>query len=326
MTFSAAESFALLRADLYGSATRKVLVLKNVVADEHGAVLCFGVDPLAQLHVLAPIADGFGFQPLKRKQVELTEWVHPTSGGRYLDLVCRSDSLTSVFSLLAEDVVSRVEAQTEDCANALLKTLQDWLELLKPAPALSEEASRGLFGELIVLRQLAERNPIYAVECWTGPDNARHDFSTPHGDIEVKTSAKEALEVTISSLWQLDEINGVPLTMLRVRVAASPTGQNIGDLIEELVSLGCHRTQLIQRLGDAGFIVGSDPDDYRFVMDEPLAAWAVGPEFPGLRTADIPEERHQSITRLNYTLSLVQAPGRLDDPQLNALLDKVIQQ
>lgn len=320
------EKFTLLLADIFAAPGERLLFLVDAARDSAGHVLQFGADPLAQLHILAPIPPEYAYTPQRGERIELTEWTHPASGERFMDLLCRAESLAQVFGLMADSVVERIVNRGELCHSALQGALHDWQELLRPAKTMSEDSARGLFGELTVLKLLAARNPIYAVECWTGPDQEKHDFSTPNGDLEVKSSAKEALEVTISSLGQLDRLGGVSLTLVRVQVASSPSGHSIGDLVDELEAMGCLRAEIVHRMAGAGFMLGVDSDDHRFEVQESPIAWEVGPDFPGLRKSDLPEGRREAITRLSYNLSLADAPGQLDQAQLIHVLEWVMAQ
>ncbi len=320
------ERFTLLLADIYAAPGQEIVYVSDAVKDSAGQSLLYGADPRAQLHLLAPITPEYVFTPHVGEQVELTDWMHPRNGQRYLDLICRSEALSQVFALLADSVVERVVMRDELGHTALLGALNDWRELLRPARRLSEEAARGLFGELVVLKFLAVHNPIYAVESWTGPDKAKHDFSTPRGDLEVKSSAKDALEVTISSLDQLDWINDTPLTLVRVKVVSTASGANIGELVDELEALGCLRAEIVHRMVGADFLLGVDSDDHRFAVEDPILAWEVGSDFPGLRRSDLAKERWESVTRLRYDLSLEGAPGSLDDNEFRVLRERMMTQ
>lgn len=320
----AREKFALLLTDVFAAPNARLVYLVDGATDRAGQRLQFGADPLAQLHILAPITPDYAYTPQRGEQIELTEWTHPETRERYLDLLCRAESLAHVFGLLADSVVDRIVTKGELCHGALLGALHDWQDLLRPARALSEDAARGLFGELSILKMLAARNPLYAVESWTGPDKAKHDFSTPSGDLEVKSSAREGLDVKISSLTQLDRLSDIPLTLVRVQVASSPAGKNIGDLVDELESTGCLRSEIVHRMASVGFLLGVDSDQHRFEVQRPLLAWDVGPDFPGLRASDLPETRRNAITQLSYNLSLTDAPGLLTGDALDQLMDRVM--
>lgn len=300
------------------------MVVRDMVDHAQGQLL-LGADTKGRRHVLAPIPEDYAYVPLKGAAIELTEWRHPESQERFLDLVCHSEPLGQVFSLLADNVVERIQRGQRRPHVAILASLDEWKRLLRPARELSEEAARGLYGELVVLKRLAERNPVFAVEAWTGPSRRVHDFTTPRGDLEVKTSARETREVEISSLGQLDRVGGVPLVLVRVHVASSPRGQSLGDMVEDLVAIGCLRAVLVEHLEAAGFLLGVDQDNHRFVALEQPLAWPVDDGFPGLRSSDLPPERGAAITRLSYTLDLVGAPGDLTAEEREKFLDGMME-
>lgn len=315
------EQFGLLLSSVWSRQHAATLFTRPAALDVE---LLFGADRAGQRHVLAPITDVYAFTPQHGAELELSDWIDPSSRQRYLDLICKSEGLAQVFCALADSVVDRIQTNHEPPHVAVLGALTDWRRLLRPAKELTEDAARGLFGELFILKQLAKRNPLYSVESWTGPDRRIHDFTTPNGELEVKSSAKEGLDVVISSLDQLDAAAEVQLTLVRAHVETSPTGQCLEDIANELVALGVPRPTLTERLGKAGFLLGVDADNHRFVTPSDPIAWAVTEAFPGLRTTDLPENRRGAITRLTYSLSLVGAPGQLSSEQFDSFLDRMM--
>ncbi|KRF42534.1 hypothetical protein ASH01_17070 [Terrabacter sp. Soil811] len=316
--------FGLLLASVWGAQQGPSLVHRVAATDSLGADLLYGADRTGGRHVLAPVADDYSFTAIRGAAVELTEWRHPQTAQRYLDLVCTVDGLSTVFYRLADSVVERIEQRREQCHAALFGALTDWQRLLKPSASLSEEVLRGLFGELVVLRLLAQRNAIFALDAWLGPTGHVHDFATANGDVEVKATNRDGRDVEISSLNQLDEVAGVPLSLIRVRVEDSPGGQSIGDLVDDLVRLGCLRSAVVEKLDSMGFQVGITADDSRFVVTGPLLAWSVGTDFPGLRSADLPENRRDAVKRIKYTLDLLNAPGEMAESELDTYIDRMM--
>ena len=316
--------FGLLLASVWGSEHGATFVQRTAVKDAVGAELLYAADRHGHRHILAPISDDYAFTPSRGAAVEMLEWRHPSTGQRYLDTVCTVDALATVFYRLADSVVERIRDRDEPCAAAVQGALNDWQRLLKPAASLSEEALRGLFGELTVLRLLAGRNPLYAVDSWMGPDGHVHDFETPNGDIEVKATKREGREVEISSLNQLDQVAGSPLCLVRLRVESSQKGQSIGELVDDLVNLGCLRSVLVDKLGLVGFQVGISDDEARFVVNEQLLAWWVTDDFPGLRTSDIPDPRRAALRHIKYTLDLLNAPGEMSVAEVEAHADRMM--
>lgn len=286
------------------------------------AGLLIAADAKGQRHILAPLAQEQAFEQQVWDNLRLTEATFRNN--RYLDLVCTSDGLAHVFAALADQVVRRVEQEDRLASEALQATLTEWRQLLKPAPALTEEQARGLFGELTVLKALAERSAGYALDAWTGPDMDLHDFTTPGGDIEVKTSKTEGLDITVSSLHQLDAPDGRPLVLARIHVESSPQGKNIGDMVDDLCRLGIIRDQLLEKLAAIRFILGSDPDANRFIVTTAPVAWLVDESFPGLRSSDIPEPRRTAIRRVSYALDLVAAGEPLTPSDFDSHIDRMM--
>ena len=80
--------------------------------DSAGDDLLYGADRSGGRHVLAPVTEEYSFTAIRGAAVELTEWRHPQTAQRYLDLVCTVDRL-SVFYRLADSIVERIEEQQE---------------------------------------------------------------------------------------------------------------------------------------------------------------------------------------------------------------------
>lgn len=318
--------FGLLLATVWGSTDAVEMVTSPATIDAAGQPVLFGADGHGHRHVMAPIPDTYAVTPQVGDAIELRDWTDHRSGRRYLDLACLSDPLAHVFAALADNIVERVETQGTAPHSAILGALDDWRRLLRPARSVSEEAARGLFGELTVLSWLAAINSHYAVDRWTGPDSDIHDFMTPQGDLEVKTSSREGQSITVSSLTQLDDIGGSPLVVVRIQAETTPAGKNISELVDQLVLQGCLRAAIVEKLERAGFLLGIDPDNYRFVTSSEPVAWLVTPLFPGLRSSDLPHERRSAITRVSYTLDLVGAEGLLSKSSLDEHLVRMMTQ
>ncbi len=319
---SSRRAFGLLFATLYEGYEKDSAVVTRPVPDSAHPML-YAVDSSAARHLLVPIDDDYAFTEVHGDVLSLTDWVDPRTGHRHMDLMCGSDQFHEVFSSLVDDITRRVQAADHEPGAVVQGVLREWKHLLRPARTMRSETRRGLFGELEVLSWLASRNANYALDSWTGPSGAVHDMTTPRADLEVKASDKEGLSVVISSLEQLNPPADHPLVLVRVPVRESPSGQTIQDRVEELVDLGVSRSELVGKLAEYGFLLGTDPDDVRYETLEPSVAWSVGQDFPGLRSADLPEQRRHAITRVRYTLDLV-AEQPLSDEELSACLDEMM--
>lgn len=132
-------------------------------------------------------------------------------GCEHFGVTLKEERFTDVFSALAEDLARRIsEALTPaDQARAFLGQLSRWQKFLTASSdGLTDEAQRGLWGELRCLRErLLPALGIPAVFGWKGPENAHQDFQYASGAIEVKTTlAKQPQVVRITSERQLDDI------------------------------------------------------------------------------------------------------------------------
>lgn len=114
-----------------------------------------------------------------------------------------------VFTALVEDLVRRVTDAADPTAQAraFLGQLARWQKFLSASlEGLSEEAQRGLWGELHFLREhLFPVMGTVAVQSWKGGERAHQDFQFEHQAVEVKTTlAKKPQVVRITSERQLD--------------------------------------------------------------------------------------------------------------------------
>lgn len=118
-----------------------------------------------------------------------------------------------VFSAMTENLYQSLKECRDDRQIVLifLERLLQWQEFFdrNGINGLSEEAQRGLYGELYFLKNSLLSTPEhFAVELsgWTGPKNRQHDFQFGDVAVEVKTcSAKQHQKLQISSEQQLDE-------------------------------------------------------------------------------------------------------------------------
>lgn len=308
-------AFKLLVMRARQSSGREVMILDDAWSEEHGGLL-LGADHRDARHVLVPLPTDFAWTPTKGVSLELTSWTDHRSGTQYLDLVCLEAAHGKAFSKLVDDLMERIREGGVEPHRALLTTLGDWRRLLRPSRHLTEEKAMGIFGELLVLRELARINPFRAVEAWVGPEGLSHDFVTAHGEVEVKTTKQSGRSVSISSLDQLEPASGAPLILLRQEIQVSPNGRNVTDLVDELERLGCLREEIVDRLAEVDFMLGVDDDPHRFVVAEAPVAWRVGPDFPGIRRGDLPAERSAPIERIQYSVNLLGAPGEMTEEEL----------
>jgi hypothetical protein len=113
--------------------------------------------------------------------------------------------------------------------------LDHWLRFLRTSrKGLSVRRQIGLWGELFVLRKIAEKEGWHrALSWWTGSNHASHDFSFDGFAIEVKTTIARSQTVRISSLEQLDgdDLSALYLLNLKIEKVSKPDGRTLADMV-----------------------------------------------------------------------------------------------
>jgi hypothetical protein len=168
-------------------------------------------------------------------------------GQKHLALKLRDRTTADVFSIVADDLVTRlaVVATGQSALTAIFNQLGRWQLFLTAArDVLGPERQRGLFGELLMaVSVIASRFGLStALEAWKGASKAHQDFQFVRGAIEVKTSAaKQPTAVRITSERQLDN-TGVGELFLHVYVlderdvpsVTDSTGESLPSLIARI--------------------------------------------------------------------------------------------
>jgi hypothetical protein len=211
----------------------------------------------------------------------------------------RDPRYTDVFSTLVADVADSLAATEDDAAavQTLLGRLMRWQQFLEEfgPEGLGEEAQRGLYGELLFLRDcvLPATGPA-GVTSWTGSRRTAHDFQFPACAVEVKTTTtKQHQRMTIASERQLDDstcgalyLYLVSLDMLQAR------GETLNKIVADLrLRLNAHPASLRfeAALLEAGYldVHASRYDPQGHVVRESRFFRVTG-AFPRLTEHDVP--------------------------------------
>jgi hypothetical protein len=242
----------------------QVRVRQLDVITRHGRVL-LGIDELDQHHLLLPVASGTVVDADTSSggvQIRAFDLMEGGSIRSFADVMCTKPHLNEMFSLLLTEIAGQITA-TEDRPDQIARrVLEKWRELLALGPSLLPplQSLTGLFGELHCLRELVRRSPA-AQQHWVGPSHARHDFVTPWGALEVKTTrAREATAISMSSVDQLLNPPDGPLFLAVLQIEEHPTaGSSIPVLIDEMIALGAAAEPLLRKIAEYGLPATSLP-------------------------------------------------------------------
>ena len=232
-------------------------------------------------------------------------------GSAHFGMALKEARFADVFTALAEDLVRRVSdaGNPDEQALAFLGQLARWQRFLSASfDGMSEEAQRGLWGELRFLREhLLPTIGVAAVRGWKGGERAHQDFQLESIAVEVKTTlAKQPQVVRITSERQLDDSGWATLILSVIALDARDGGGEtlpgmVASLRANLAADTVAREQFEDELLAAGYL---DAHAVRYAERgytlRAVGFFRVGTKFPRLVEADMPS----GVGDANYALSV----------------------
>ncbi len=202
-------------------------------------------------------------------------------------------------------------SQVDEYSNYFIQTFYRWSEFFeeRKSDLLSEEAIKGIIGELLVLKLLltAQDRPEinFLMEAWTGLYDKGNDFELESKNIEVKSKSPSGIDVKISSEFQLEVSRGKGLELIVVSLLSDfNVGIHIRDLISEIKKLvqesSGDNTILWKALSQKNITAKNliQYDKYRFKPVNWTSYNCADENFPKLSKSNIPEE----VNGLKYSL------------------------
>jgi hypothetical protein len=151
---------------------------------------------------------------------------------------------SDIFSVLAEDLLSSVEVETNEkkLVKTLLNRYEKWKSLFDKLAlnGLSSEEQRGLFGELFFLRKFLIQNDFgKVVGTWMGPSGEIKDFQYNNWALEVKTSiGNHHQKVHISNERQLDPTHLETLFLYHISLEkVQQDGETLNQIIQSILEI-----------------------------------------------------------------------------------------
>ena len=206
-----------------------------------------------------------------------------------------------IFSTLCEDLIFGVSEVTneQNLVEKLLERLAKWQSLFEKIgnQGLSDEAQRGLYGEVYFLRLFINNssNKNHCLKSWLGPEKSVQDFQYSDWAVEVKTThGNNHQKIHIASERQLDDaiIPNIFLYHLSLDVRVS-NGEFLNSLIDEVSDLLTDNTMAYNlfklKLLEVGYYDIHRPlyeETGYTIRQENL--YRVAGNFPRITEADIP--------------------------------------
>ncbi len=150
-----------------------------------------------------------------------------------------------IFSTLCQDLVWGVSEIIDEniLIDKLIERLIKWQSLFeKLGPqGLSDDAQRGLFGELFFLRKylLNSSDSVKCINTWMGPEKSIQDFQYSNWAVEVKTThGKNHQKIYVNSERQLDDsiIPNIFLFHLSLDIRMG-YGESLNFIIEDIFTI-----------------------------------------------------------------------------------------
>lgn len=201
-----------------------------------------------------------------------------------------------VFEVLASDLanVASMASSASASLSAVVRRLEAWQACLRlRAQKLSREEQIGLFGELMVLRAVADVvGYARAISVWQGPYDGLHDFVGSGVAVEVKTALGAGHQLRVSKFDQLETDGLSDLIIVRPRLREAPDGQTILDLAgilrEQMSSSAEARSEFDECLIRVGVREGDATLDLLRMQVQSNAYYRVTDGFPRLTLASVP--------------------------------------
>lgn len=212
-----------------------------------------------------------------------------------------------------DDVVAALTRVVAEKAaiRALAARLRVWHAFFRAhgPDGLSNEAQRGLLGELLALRDhvLPAAGATSALRAWTGPLGGVHDFSFAAGAIEVKTTARlPPPPFIVNGLAQFDERAVGKLLLAHVQLEPRPDGSSLPEVVAAFRGTlqATEPTALAEfddRLLEAGYVQAHAAryDEHRYALHS-IRCFDVTGEFPRITPADV----RDGVNDVTYSVTL----------------------
>ncbi len=239
--------------------------------------------------------------------------------------MCEVLELSEVFDHFVAAVMERANDRPGDLPRVVQDVLDRWRGFFSamgaPPP---RNTLTAVVGELLLLRDVANRDAVDVLSAWVGPRGGRHDVRRGLCAVEVKTTrAHTAREVVVHGEDQLLPPDGGTLHLHLVRLEeVAGLGVCVSDLVDELISLGIPRVDLLETLADAGVPPSALPavGGVRFDVRE-RSTFRVDEHMPRI----VPEtfvggQRPQGVTDVTYRIDLDHVADRVLDSEGYAML------
>jgi hypothetical protein len=202
-----------------------------------------------------------------------------------------------LFAVFAGEILDSVSASAtpDEAVQAINRCIARWRRFVDSGRrALTDEAIRGLIGELAVLGRSARRMGfLNALSAWRAPFDSIRDFEFDSSSLEVKTYQVQAgPSLRINDPAQLEPSPGRPLYLCGVRLAPTDAGRTLPEVIAILNSAYASQpsdwAQFEESLASYGYLQSQARTFTDRFSIGPVSVFEVRDGFPRIRPATVP--------------------------------------
>lgn len=292
-----------------------------------GSPVLIGIDADSNRHLLVPQREEISIEDRRSAYVQITtrQLAIADKVGDFVDVTCTRRDLFDLFDDVVTDILRQLVEEPQDPGAICVSTLDRWRELLRRGTEpLSEQAVRGLFAELTVLRKMLDVRPSLDIaRVWTGPTRAPHDFELTGHCLEVKALGQGLPVIEVHGALQLAQDAGKDLHLVALTLAEEPDGKRLADLASDVLAAADDPDELRGLLLQAGHRVSrQDPGPYRSYSVVQTHVLPVTEGFPRIVPTTFPEgDLPAGISGISYLADLtLQLGTSLDEREFNELI------
>lgn len=236
-----------------------------------------------------------------------------------------------IFEIIADDLYTKLSDldNTKEIVLVFLNRVRLWQKFFEKqsSDGLSEDAQKGLFGELHFLDNFVLTTPPYNwfLRCWIGSEGRQQDFQFGNISVEVKTtSAKQHQKLHVANEQQLDETTIKKLYLFYLSVSLIQNNEStIPALVrhmrekfkDEPLSLDLFNSILLTR----GYLDAHEPlYDHTGYAIRDFGFFVVKDGFPRIKEGDL----MQGVGDVKYSISVDECM-KYQVPENEFLLDMI---
>lgn len=213
--------------------------------------------------------------------------------------------------ILAVETKFKEYSNKENLVEKFNIEIKGLINIGKKSAEISLNAARGLFGELLELKKMILSDLDKAsdkVKSWHRPAPANHDFDLINKTLEIKTISRSSTTIKISTEFQLEALEGVPLFLKVYRIdhVEKSNIDSLGEIYSDIMQLLSPEIaiEFQMKCADDEFnkYLGSDFNklNFKFNVLEEFEFHVDQDHFPRLKRNNL----HSGVSKVSYRIDL----------------------